>query len=280
MCMTPKILICYLESNKFTGENYEKQMQCLRLLEKSFEETIYLQEDNIAELFLHADPRQCICITTSSAVAGQMQGLGIAVMGFETDSEEMMKAQYVVLGLEEITYGDFVRCYQRWHGLPWDILQTKRLYVRELALDDLDALREMYEKPHMTDFVEPLFAPQQERQYQKEYIEKIYGFYGFGMWLVYEKETDKLVGRAGFEYRDYCKDGEVEMGYLIDPDYWGMGYGTEVCQALLMYARDTMSVRRVLCRVSPENKPSQGLLHKIGFTIREKGEEWIFSYDL
>ena len=72
MCMTPKILICYLESNKFTGENYEKQMQCLRLLEKSFEETIYLQEDNIAEhyssCYYHPDLDSLIAV-----ICGQVE---------------------------------------------------------------------------------------------------------------------------------------------------------------------------------------------------------------
>lgn len=278
--MKPKILICYIEPEKFTGENYKKQMTYLEGLEKSFLETIYLHETNVAELFLTVDARASICITTSADVAAQMQGLGISVVGFEADVQDMMKAPFIVLGLDEMTYDDLVRIYRRWHHLPWDILETKRLKVRELSMDDLDDLRAMYDKPHMTDFVEPLYAPEQERQYQQTYIEKIYGFYGFGMWLVFEKETGQLVGRAGFEYRDYCSEGEVEMGYLIDPDMWRNGYATEVCQALLTYARDTMSVLRVLCRVSPENKPSQGLLHKLGFTIREKGEEWIFSYDL
>lgn len=278
--MEPKILICYIEPEKFTGENYKKQMKYLKGLEQSFLETIYLQETNVAELFLTVDARASICITTSADVAAQMQGLGISVVGFDADVQDMMKAPFIVLGLDEITYDDLVRIYRRWHHLPWDILETKRLKVRELSMDDLDDLRAMYDKPHMTDFVEPLYALEQERRYQQNYIDKIYGFYGFGMWLVFEKETGQLIGRAGFEYRDYCSEGEVEMGYLIDPDLWRQGYATEVCQALLNYARDELNFQRVLCRVSPNNYPSQGLLDKLGFTIREKGEEWIFSYDL
>ncbi|MDD6193603.1 MAG: GNAT family N-acetyltransferase [Lachnospiraceae bacterium] len=273
-------MICYLEPEKFTGENYKRQMGYLKGLEQSFQETIYLEKNNVAELFCNANVQESICITTSPDLAAQMQGLGISVVGFEADKQELMKAPYIVLGLDEISYKDLVRIFRRWHNLPWDILETKRLLVRELSLEDLDKLRALYDKPHVTDFVEPLYAPEQERQYQQNYIDKIYGFYGFGMWLVLDKETGRLVGRAGFEYRDYCREGEVEMGYLIDPDLWHRGYATEVCQALLTYARDELNVQRVLCRVSPENAASCGLLDKLGFTIREKGEEWIFSYDL
>ena len=280
MGVRPRILICYLEPEKFTGENYKRQMAYLRELELFFQETIYLEETNAGELFGNRNVGESICITTSPDLAAQMQGLGISVVGFEADKQELMKAPYIVLGLDEISYEDLVRIFRRWHKLPWDILETERLKVRELSLDDLDGLRALYDKPHITDFVEPLYAPEQERQYQQNYIDKIYGFYGFGMWLVLEKETGRLVGRAGFEYRDYCREGEVEMGYLIDPDRWRRGYATEVCEALLTYARDELNVRCVLCRVSPENVASRGLLDKLGFTIREKGEEWIFSYDL
>ena len=280
MCKIPEKLICYLEPDKFTGENYRRQMECLEKLSEHFGETIYLEETKVPDQFFQMDVRKCICITTSPDMAAQLQGLGISVVGFEADAQEMMKAPYIVLGLDEITYEDLVRIFRRWHKLPWDILETERLRVRELSLEDLDALRVLYDKPHLTDFVEPLYAPEQERQYQQNYIEKIYGFYGFGMWLVLEKESGCLVGRAGFEYRDYCREGEVEMGYLIDPDVWRQGYATEVCQALLHYAGDELKFRRVLCRVSPENTASCGLLDKLGFTIREKGEEWIFSYDL
>lgn len=280
MCKRPSILICYLESDKFTGENYKRQMGYLKELGQFFQEIIYLEETNVSELFYKVDARESICITTSADLAAQLQGLGISVVGFEADDQELMKAPYIVLGLDDITYEDMVRIFRRWHNQPWDILETERLCVRELSLDDLDGLRALYDKPHITDFVEPLYAPEQERQYQQNYIDKIYGFYGFGMWLVLEKESGRLVGRAGFEYRDYCLEGEVEMGYLIDPDVWRQGYATEVCKALLVYARDELNFQRVLCRVSPENVASRGLLDKLGFTIREKGEEWIFSYDL
>lgn len=278
--MEPKVLICYLEKNKFTEHFFQSQMECLKQISTYFDEVLYLQEENIGKLFLEIDVKKSICLTTSPVVAEQMQGLGISVIGFEADSQEMMKAPYVVLGLDELTYRDFVRVYRRWHKLPWDILQTDRLYVREFSMEDMEALRRLYEQPHMTDYVEPLFEDAQERQYQKNYIEKIYGFYGFGMWLVFHKETGELIGRAGVEFRETCRDGEVEMGYLISPEYQRKGYGTEVCKAIMGYAKEELQMERILCRVSPENKPSIAFLKQLGFELSKQEDEWFFSYEL
>lgn len=278
--MEPEILICYFEENKFTQDNYETQMRYLEDISHHFRETIHLDPDNVSRLFQMSDIEKSICITTSSDLAAQMQGLGISVVGFETDGQELLQAPYVVLGLDEVTYSDLCRIYQRWHGIPWEILETERCYVRELCMDDLPSLRTMYDKEHVTDFVEPLYEPEQERQYQQEYIKRVYGFFGYGMWLVFEKETDRLIGRAGLEYRDYCEEGEVELGYVIDSDFWRQGYATEVCRAIIQYAANRLNMERIYCRVAPDNMASVRLLEKLGFSLHEKSEEWTYRYTI
>lgn len=278
--MKPKILLCYLEEDKFSKENYKLQMGFVERLAEGFEETLYLTEENVAQLFLGIDSQKAICITTSSDLAVQMQGLGIAVAGYEADAQEMMQASYVFLGLDEVTYEDLERIFRRFHGLPWEIMETKRLQIREFCMDDLDALCMLYEKPHVTDFIEPLYEREQERQYQKNYIEKIYGMYGFGMWLLFDKSSGELMGRAGLEYRETCQDGELEMGYVIAPEYWRQGYATEACLAILRYAKDELKMGRVLCRVDEKNEASIRFLEKLGFVLREKQEECIYTLEL
>ena len=223
---------------------------------------------------------ESICLTTSPELAKQMQGLGMAVLGFQIEKDEMLQASYVVLGLEQVTYDDFLRVFQRFHGIPWHILETKRCQIREFGMDDLDALYALYEQPHVTDFIEPLYAYAQEREYEQNYIERIYGFYGFGMWLVFEKETGRLIGRAGLEYREPCEEGEVELGYLIAPSHWHKGYATEVCQAIITYAKEELSMERIVSHVHLKNDASRHLLEKLGFSGEQKEDEWIYSYDL
>lgn len=278
--MELKILACYLEENKFSHSVYEKQKAALERLGESFSAVIFLKENNISRFFSQTDINQSIVITTSPDLAMQMQGLGVAVVGFETDSQEMMEVSYVTLGMEEMTFSDLEKIYRRCHGLPWDILETERLKIREFSMQDMDALYELYRQPHITDDIEPLYAYEQEKLYQESYIKNIYGFYGYGMWLVFEKSTGELIGRAGLEYHEYCEENELELGYVISPKVWRRGYATEACTAIMRYAKDVLCMEKILCRVSPKNRASLLFLQKLGFQLTKKDKEWFFSYTL
>ena len=98
--------------------------------------------------------------------------------------------------LAELDIDYLERVRRRYNHIPWDIGETDRCLIRELSLSDLPALYELYDKPGMTDFVEPLYDYETELEYQKAYIENMYGFYKYGMWLVFSRETGKLIGQG------------------------------------------------------------------------------------
>lgn len=181
------------------------------------------------------------------------------------------KADMIVEGFEEVDETFLERVYQRHHRLPWTILETKRLVVRELALSDMDALFEMYAYEGMTDYMEGLYSYEAEYAYQEAYIENMYRFFGYGIWLVFEKETGKLVGRAGIEHREIPGD-EPELGYAIARPYWGRGYATEVCSAIIRYAKEELGFARLCSLIEPENAASVHLAEKLGFSLEGEAE--------
>lgn len=124
----------------------------------------------------------------------------IACQKPETDT--FLHADMVVEGFEEVDMTFLQRVYERHFNIPWTILETERCIVRELELSDLDDLFFMYAEPGMTDYMEGLYEYEEELEYQKAYIENMYRFYGYGMWLVFEKKTGTLIGRAGVEHRE------------------------------------------------------------------------------
>ena len=86
----------------------------------------------------------------------------------------------------------------------------------------------------------------------------MYGFYEYGMWLVFSKETGKLIGRAGLEHD--------ELGYMIAPELWNQGYATEVCHFIIDYARENTDFEELYCRIDERNEASVRLAKKLGFT--------------
>lgn len=196
---------------------------------------------------------------------------GIAAIAYQRPEEPLcsVPVDIVAEGFEEVDYRFLHHILQRRNGEPWMILETERLFVREITLADMDALFELYSYEGMTDYMEGLYPYEEEYAYQKAYIENMYGFFGYGMWLVFEKESGKLVGRAGVEHRE-ALDGELELGYAIGTPWQGKGYATEVCLAILSYAKEELGFERVVSLAEPGNRVSVHLLLKLGFTEEEE----------
>lgn len=91
-------------------------------------------------------------------------------------------------GMEEIDGSFLQHVYERHHRIPWIILKTPRCIVKEFSMEYLDALFELYAGKGMTDYMEPLYPYEEEREYQQAYIEQMYRFYGYGMWICVRQE--------------------------------------------------------------------------------------------
>lgn len=208
---------------------------------------------NIGNIRIPESLTDCIWIVSDKQQKQIADSLGIASVG-----EPQCGTRYAVESLAELDIEYLERVRRRYNHIPWDIGETDRCLIRELSLSDLPALYELYAKPGMTDYVEPLYDYETELEYQKAYIENMYGFYEYGMWLVFSKETGKLIGRAGLEHD--------ELGYMIAPELQNRGYATEVCRFIIEYARENTDFEELYCRIDERNTASVRLAKKLGFT--------------
>jgi len=76
-----------------------------------------------------------------------------------------------------------------------------------------------------------------------------------------------------------------ELGWLVDKNCWGNGYGIEIGNALLTYSFQVLNLRRIIAACHVENHASYKLMEKIGMRreahfIKEKpyGDEWCDRY--
>ena len=156
------------------------------------------------------------------------------------------------------------RAYRRLKGLPWNILRTARCLIRETIPEDVESFYQIYSHPAITEYMEGLYPEvEEERQYVRDYIEKVYTFFGFGVWTVIERETGAVIGRAGFSYREGFD--EPELGFTIGVPWQRRGYAEEVCRAVLAYGWSALEFQQVQALVEPENIPSVRLCEKLGF---------------
>lgn len=165
---------------------------------------------------------------------------------------------------EELEPEYIERAYRRLKGLPWNILRTARCLIRETIPEDVESFYQIYSHPAITEYMEGLYPEvEEERQYVRDYIEKVYTFFGFGVWTVIERESGAVIGRAGFSYREGFD--EPELGFIIGVPWQRRGYAEEVCRAVLAYGWSALEFRQVQALVEPENIPSVRLCEKLGF---------------
>lgn len=182
----------------------------------------------------------------------------------EQNRNQMLpEGAYCIETLDGIDHTYLNRIYQRGHGLPWDILETSRLRVREITVNDVETLEQLYADPEVTRYMESLFPLEKEIEYTKDYIRYVYGFYGYGMWIVEEKQSGHIIGRVGLESKEGF-DG-LELGFMLGKKYWHQGYAYEMCEAVLAYGQEEFEVFSYRAMVHPENESSLRLCERLGF---------------
>lgn len=162
------------------------------------------------------------------------------------------------------------------------ILETERLWLRELTLDDFDAMFEIF-----GDAETMLYYPQ---AYSREMLEAAlerqfvsYAENGYGLWAIILKSENKFIGDCGLLHQEVDGVQELEVGYHINRQYWGRGFAPEAARACFEYGFHTLGRQRMISLIRPENLPSRRVAEKNGLQIEKKvfwRDLWHYVYVL
>jgi len=129
---------------------------------------------------------------------------------------------------------------------------------------DTEFILELLNQPSFIRYIGDKGArtPDDARRYIVEGPVKSYQENGFGLYLVELKSDATSVGMCGIIKRETLPDPDIGFAFL--PAYWNRGYAFESAAAIMIYARATLGLNRVLAITTPDNEPSARLLGKIG----------------
>lgn len=147
------------------------------------------------------------------------------------------------------------------------ILETKRLYLREMEQSDYSGLCKILQDEKVMYAYEHAFSDEEVQAWLdkqlRRYIED-----GFGLWAVILKETDEMIGQCGISMQD-CGGKQVpEVGYLFQRKFWHQGYATEAAIACKEYAFDTLNIEEVYTIIRDINIASQKVAVRNGMERR------------
>lgn len=74
---------------------------------------------------------------------------------------------------------------------------------------------------------------------------------------------ETLIGSVEIMIRDFTnKVGEI--GYIVNPDYWGKGVATQSAKLVITFGFDTLKLHRIYATCDPRNIGSSKVLEKVG----------------
>jgi RimJ/RimL family protein N-acetyltransferase len=148
------------------------------------------------------------------------------------------------------------------------VARTDRLTLRELTLDDVDALHEVLGDPVAMEHY-PAPKTRLETEGWILWARESYERNRFGLWAVERISDGAFIGDCGPMLQPV--EGEVvpEIGYHIVRREWGRGYATDAALASRDLVLGDLGFSRVVSIVAPENLASRRVAEKVHETMRE-----------
>jgi ribosomal-protein-alanine N-acetyltransferase len=145
-------------------------------------------------------------------------------------------------------------------------MDTARLLLRRLVRSDAtDLLRTTGDPTVMQYWAPGPDKSENETEIRIAEINRHWRQRGFGDWAVIEKSGRQLIGFAGLHY--IAGLPEVNVGYALERDKWGVGYGSEICRRLIAWGFDDLRLSDIVAVVDPRNVASIRVARSSGLTF-------------
>lgn len=154
------------------------------------------------------------------------------------------------------------------------ILETERLYLREINQNDFGDLAEILQNPKVMYAYEHDFSDNDVQEWLDRQIER-YKKYSFGLWAVILKNTDEMIGQAGLTIQPYKGIEVLEIGYLLKENFWHKGYASEAASGCKKYAFKRLNRDKVYSIIKSDNYSSMKVEESIGM---KKEDEFVTQY--
>jgi RimJ/RimL family protein N-acetyltransferase len=163
------------------------------------------------------------------------------------------------------------------------VLETPRLVLREMTLDDLDFIAGMLADEQVMRFYPQRYDRADADAWVRRNLDR-YARDGHGQWLALVKETGQPVGQVGLVRMEVDGVDEPEVGYIIHRPFWRRGYASEAACAVRDHAFTVRERDHVISLIRPINHPSQGVARKMGmrptrFTLHAGLEHLVFRVE-
>ena len=149
------------------------------------------------------------------------------------------------------------------------VIETERLFLREMNMDDFEALREVLSDRENMKYYPYVFDETKVKEWIQRNLNR-YEFNGFGLWTVCLKESGEVIGDCGLSLQNIQGEVLPEIGFHIRRDLQKQGYGKEAAAAVLDWAFRNTKYKTIYSCCKYTNEPSIRTAQSIGMHLEKE----------
>ena len=152
-------------------------------------------------------------------------------------------------------------------------LQTRRLLLRKMLKTDYRDMYEYASQERVTQYL--LWRPHDSEAYTYKYLQYIQSRYRAGDfydWAIVVRGQNKMIGTCGFTSFN-TEANSAEVGYVLNPAYWGFGLAPEAVSAVLRFGFVDLRLNRIEARYMEGNNRSRRVMEKVGMRYEGTNRE-------
>ena len=146
-------------------------------------------------------------------------------------------------------------------------IETERLRLRPVAVDDLDEVVRLHEDPDVARF---MGTP--DREWLVEWVKGSDGEWaelGYGRMAILDRASGEFLGRTGL--KRWPQFEETEVGWALQPEARGKGIATEAAGAVLEWS-EQFELPYVTSMIRPDNHASIAVAERLGLSPMREDE--------
>jgi [ribosomal protein S5]-alanine N-acetyltransferase len=146
-------------------------------------------------------------------------------------------------------------------------LETERLLLRKMRLDDAEAMFAYASDPEVTRYV--LWDTHRSVEDSEEFLRQATEGYergDFGGWGVVLKDSGAFIGTCGLDTGYAPEHARAELGYVLSREHWGRGLMSEAVREVIRFGFERLELNRMEARCIAANIASARVMEKAGMT--------------
>jgi len=154
----------------------------------------------------------------------------------------------------------------------FNLFETERLIVRQYTLQDEEYFYLFSSNEDVMRYIRPIVNREESARLLALNMQLYLSRPNTGRWAIFNKATGSYMGSFSILEMDIDKT-RLHIGYALLPQFWGMGYATEVLQQGVAYFFASHNAPTLYAITEDENVASQKVLVKCGFTYQGSQRE-------